>query len=185
MTDLYSNLSLGPAGLTTRILCISPGSLEDPIRCRLVVKQVMGVSSFEALSYTWSEDDQPSIRDRVITVNRSPCYVTSNLEAALRRLRQPKARRRIWVDAICINQADMDERSSQVMQMGQIYRNADRVIIWLGEGDRSTDLAMSSTTMAANLDSRCLVSSAQSARCIANVMAAERPETAFTMDSMI
>ncbi|KAK4552308.1 hypothetical protein LTR86_010479 [Recurvomyces mirabilis] len=131
MTELYSDLSLGPDGLTTRVLCIFPGNFEDPIRCRLVVKQLMGVSSFEALSYTWSEDDQPNIRDRAITVNRSPCYVTSNLEAALPRLRLPKARRRIWVDAICINQADLDERSSQVMQMGQIYRNADRVIIWL------------------------------------------------------
>jgi hypothetical protein len=44
-------------------------------------------------------------------------------------------RRTIWVDAICIDQSNPDERSQQVQLMGQIYRNAQRVLVWLGHSD--------------------------------------------------
>jgi hypothetical protein len=38
----------------------------------------------------------------------------------------------LWIDALCINQDDMMERNHQVARMGDIYRNATRVIVWLG-----------------------------------------------------
>jgi hypothetical protein len=47
-------------------------------------------------------------------------------------IRFPDRRRFIWADAICINQSDLQERSQQVRLMGNIYRNAERVLIWLG-----------------------------------------------------
>jgi hypothetical protein len=39
----------------------------------------------------------------------------------------------IWVDAICINQHDATEREDQVAKMFQIYDDALRVIIFLGD----------------------------------------------------
>jgi hypothetical protein len=45
----------------------------------------------------------------------------------------------MWIDAICINQTDLVERSKQVQHMADIYKLASRVVIWLGEEkDRST-----------------------------------------------
>ncbi|KAK8115627.1 hypothetical protein PG984_012129 [Apiospora sp. TS-2023a] len=61
--------------------------------------------------------------------------VTKNLATALTYLRNESYARNLWVDAICINQNDLDERSTQVAQMGAIYRTARRVISWLGIRD--------------------------------------------------
>jgi hypothetical protein len=44
----------------------------------------------------------------------------------------------LWADAVCINQKANKEKSSQVAQMNRIYEYANRVLIWLGDGDEST-----------------------------------------------
>ncbi|KAI8941941.1 hypothetical protein NX059_000055 [Plenodomus lindquistii] len=59
--------------------------------------------------------------------------VTSNLHAALQRLRDPNKRRTIWIDQLCINQWDLKEKSSQVAMMREIYKGCTRCLIWLGE----------------------------------------------------
>ncbi|TGO43539.1 hypothetical protein BOTNAR_2699g00010 [Botryotinia narcissicola] len=60
--------------------------------------------------------------------------VTSNLFDALHRLRSDDGvTQNIWVDALCINQKDLEERSWQVQMMGRVYAAASRVIVWLGE----------------------------------------------------
>jgi hypothetical protein len=43
-----------------------------------------------------------------------------------------------WIDALCINQDDLDEKTEQVQRMWQIYENAGLVIIWLGPEDENT-----------------------------------------------
>jgi hypothetical protein len=48
-------------------------------------------------------------------------------------------RRVLWIDAICINQKDNKERTVQVRLLSRIYRNAARVVVWLGEGDAEID----------------------------------------------
>jgi len=53
----------------------------------------------------------------------------------LQYLRQPSRTRKIWVDAICIDQSSTTERNHQVALMGEVYKLAKRVLIWLGEGD--------------------------------------------------
>lgn len=65
-----------------------------------------------------------------------------NLHAALLRLRDRFLERIIWVDAICINQLDLNERSSQVQRMAMIYALANRVIVWLGEAEDNSDQAL-------------------------------------------
>jgi hypothetical protein len=40
---------------------------------------------------------------------------------------------RLWIDAICINQADLDERKQQVQLMRDVYSGASRVVVWLRE----------------------------------------------------
>lgn len=59
--------------------------------------------------------------------------VAANLHAALRRLRLAEVTRWLWVDALCINQLDEDEKARQINIMGLIFSRAFRVIVWLGE----------------------------------------------------
>ncbi|KAH0545316.1 hypothetical protein FGG08_000615 [Glutinoglossum americanum] len=76
-----------------------------------------------------------------------PCHkqnlaVTSNLVAALQKMRNESWFRYLWIDAICINQGDVQERIDQVSIMRSIYEQARQTLIWLGEGDAGMDLAM-------------------------------------------
>jgi hypothetical protein len=47
----------------------------------------------------------------------------------------------LWIDAICINQDSEEERSQQVQLIGDIYKTAQQVLIWLGKGTRGSNLA--------------------------------------------
>jgi hypothetical protein len=69
--------------------------------------------------------------------------VTENLVAALLRFRYLTNQRVLWIDSICINQNAIEKRNHQVKLMGNVYQRADRVLIWLGEEDPTTELAYS------------------------------------------
>ncbi|KAI9642044.1 hypothetical protein NHQ30_009915 [Ciborinia camelliae] len=87
---------------------------------------------YEALSYAWG--DLPA--NKTITIDHTDYYVRDNLFAALEALQLRSRRRHLWVDAVCINQEDFDERNEQVALMSQIYAKADEVIVWLGKAGR-------------------------------------------------
>lgn len=76
-----------------------------------------------------------------IKINGRRCEVRQNLWQALYHLRLESAPRVLWIDAICINQADASERNRQVALMGKIYTCASNVIAWLGEADLSSSSA--------------------------------------------
>lgn len=85
---------------------------------------------YEALSYVWGA----SAGDRPIVCDGQRLFVTLNCYNALVHLRQSFRRRTLWIDAICIDQKgdNAKERNHQVQRMGQIYRDASCVIVWLG-----------------------------------------------------
>jgi len=125
---------LPPDGSQIRLVTIVPGKSTEEVKCLLkhydFKKDSTGGLNYEALSYVWG--------DATVTVsirlNGHKFQVTTNLEASLRALRYLKHERLIWIDAICINQSNIEERNQEVRRMGQIYRNALRVVIWLGRG---------------------------------------------------
>ncbi|PMD46841.1 heterokaryon incompatibility, partial [Hyaloscypha variabilis F] len=88
------------------------------------------VEKYEALSYTWG---QPGFNHQIICDDKQ-LPITQNLFEALRQLRKG-GERVLWIDAICINQSDDDEKSAQIPYMRNIYKLADRVVIWLGTAD--------------------------------------------------
>jgi hypothetical protein len=61
-----------------------------------------------------------------------PWQVTANLELALRYLRREERAVTLWVDALCINQADDDEKKVHIRRMDWVYANASPVVVWLG-----------------------------------------------------
>jgi hypothetical protein len=68
-----------------------------------------------------------------IQLQGRPFNVGRNLYRAFIRLRQPDRARTLWIDAVCINQKDMDERAQQVELMGKVYLRTTNCNIWLGE----------------------------------------------------
>jgi Heterokaryon incompatibility protein (HET) len=74
---------------------------------------------------------------KAITLSGRPWEVTQNLFSALQHLRLPNRDGILWVDALCINQADDDEKSRQVGQMRRVYAGSnctEKVLVWLGDG---------------------------------------------------
>ncbi|KAK3114527.1 hypothetical protein LTR53_007058 [Teratosphaeriaceae sp. CCFEE 6253] len=85
---------------------------------------------YEALSYTWGR----TTRDEAIELRPGTLLpITDNLAQALYRMRYLVQARVLWVDALCIDQSSLEERSEQVAYMADIYRRAWRVTVWLGE----------------------------------------------------
>ena len=60
-------------------------------------------------------------------LDRTPYYITKNLERVLRYLRSKESPRVLWINTIYINQNDLDEKSEQVLIMGEIYSRATKV----------------------------------------------------------
>lgn len=81
-----------------------------------------------------------------MTCNGAPLRITKSLHDALCNVRKPSEIVTIWADAVCINQDDVAEKSSQVLRMREIYANADKLFIWLGQqeypGDEHVALAV-------------------------------------------
>ncbi|OWO98772.1 hypothetical protein B2J93_4643 [Marssonina coronariae] len=95
---------------------------------------------YAALSYVWGEPEDTSL----IILNGSETTVQRNLELALRRLSTRAAfsgGQKLWVDAICINQQDPDEKSRQIGRMRTIYGEAVSVVAWIGEASDDSDMA--------------------------------------------
>lgn len=84
---------------------------------------------YTAFSYVWGN---PALV-KAMTCNDKPFAITQNLELALRRLRRSDVSIMLWVDQICINQDDLQEKSQQVVLMGTIYQRAWSTLVWLGE----------------------------------------------------
>jgi hypothetical protein len=60
-------------------------------------------------------------RERVPPIKDQSVPVTKNLYSALRHLRLHDKVRVLWIDALCINQSDLAERSHQIPYMGSIF----------------------------------------------------------------
>jgi hypothetical protein len=76
--------------------------------------------------------------------------VTRNLAEALTYLRREDLPRVFWIDAICVNQADLDERSRQVSLMASLYSQARTVAVWLGPEAQNSDIAFSCIELLSN-----------------------------------
>jgi hypothetical protein len=112
-----------------RVVLLPPGQWDDEIACRLINSSLESPLEYEALSYVWAQE--PGYR--CIRLNGSMHQITTNLFLALRRLRKASEARYIWIDALCINQDNGEERNHQVALMGSIYKSCTRALLWLGD----------------------------------------------------
>jgi hypothetical protein len=125
-----------------RVLTIEPGPRSAPIVISLEAIALSEQASYSALSYTWGDPTTKAIihvrsNDAQTPSRLSSLQVTRICQKALLRLRSLSEARRFWIDAICINQADLSERSAQVAQMGVVYKHASHIYIYIVEEDTS------------------------------------------------
>ncbi|TGJ79701.1 hypothetical protein E0Z10_g9060 [Xylaria hypoxylon] len=139
-----------------RVLVVEPAVYDGPIHCSFDYTTLTETGSavslprFDALSYCWDRspgnsyillDPNFQISGNVPWTGRR-FSVGRNIETGLRRLRREDKAIRIWIDAMCINQMDFEERAQQVSIMSLIYSYATTVHIWLGEGNLVVDTAL-------------------------------------------
>lgn len=129
-----------------------PGSFSDDIFAS-VLHIELNTAKYEALSYTWG---LPTQEHGTIYIRESnfpndigdlewgvkQLHVRPTLLEALRYLRLPDVPRVLWIDAVCINQQNVRERSQEVPRMGEIYNRAQQVVVWLGPEDNGTTVAL-------------------------------------------
>ena len=148
-----------PAG-NIRVLRLLPSEANDaPLECQLFDYPLLGrpVQSscpYEALSYVWGSEQKPfsiSILSRRSTASEpaQKLRIGANLDGALRHLRDGYAERLLWIDALCINQDDLDEKTAQVQLMANVYARASRVVVWLGDGNDTGEEALEAIRVAA------------------------------------
>jgi hypothetical protein len=151
-----------------RLLLIKPGAFDEQINASLLVVNDDQLGSedypYSALSYNWGnsaddctiiiQDDPASspvksinkVVDALRAVTQDKMMkVKPNLYEALKHLRKDNGVVALWVDALCINQFDNEEKAEQVLKMAQIYHKAYNVNIWLGSdspGDLVSNRAM-------------------------------------------
>ena len=124
-----------------RLLTLYPSILPSRTRCSLAsVPLDDNTPAYEALSYCWGS----LTNDEIITLNQEAFPITKCLGGALLALRLRNKARILWVDALCINQHDVTERSQQVQVMGDIYKAAERVVVWLRKSGNGSRIAMQS-----------------------------------------
>lgn len=135
--ELYPYQPLDPEIQEIRVLDVLPGppqSLDVSATVRHISLQDTPMPQYETVSYCWGD---ATIRGTMVLDNICiDCPLSS--VTALRYLRHADRPRTLWIDALCINQSDIKERSSQVALMAQIFTRTLRTLVWLGEADQRT-----------------------------------------------
>ncbi|POS70226.1 hypothetical protein DHEL01_v211380 [Diaporthe helianthi] len=135
LTSEYQYPPLAAESDHIRILDLFPGEEDAPIRARLDTCSLSDRPSYEAISYAWGSKTDNAV---VIICEGGVDYnieIPKSLHMALKRLRHHSEHRSMWADAICMNQADNEEKNHQVRLMRKIYQKATVVDIWLGDDD--------------------------------------------------
>lgn len=123
----YTHKSLEDSSGTIRLLKLLKRRPFGEIRCELVEVKLESAPVYEAISYTWGaagETEMIYIGDLVFSVSTTVSEVLYHLSSY-------NTERNLWIDSICINQTDNEEKGSQVSMMKRIYRRSSKVIIWL------------------------------------------------------
>lgn len=150
LAQLYAHFPLTKPR-SIRVLDLHPSrSTSSPLHGTLRVISLSGLHSYSTLSYTWGSPPPPPPPSSStatpwvhhITVSSTPLPLTQNCHQALTHLRRPFTGLTIWVDAICIHQADTREKDAQVALMKEVYGAASTTYVWLGEGNELSEYAM-------------------------------------------
>lgn len=125
------------------------GSQDDPVHIAVKtashtdVKQLFG--GFKGLRPTQKTSTRRLKRfniHRSLEQNQGSVSITQQLGQLLPYLRDVKKPRALWIDALCVNQSDLEERGHQVQRMSDVYQGAEKVIVWTGTAYDDSDIVL-------------------------------------------
>lgn len=138
----YEDLRFEPKQFSIRLIKLHPARTSDADIVIELFKNDTERPLYDAVSWCWGKGGR-------IRPVRARCdggdyclRISENLESALRHLRLTDKFRTLWVDAICIDQVNSVEKNKQVPMMSEIYGKAQRVCVWLGDGDGNSARAI-------------------------------------------
>lgn len=119
-----------------RLLKFDSTAPEKPLKFSLITCKFAEKPAHNSLSYEWGT----VAADQLILVNDRPFFIRENLHSFLKALATSAYRENyFFADAICINQVDISERNAQVQRMGDLYAQAENVLVWLGHSTAESD----------------------------------------------
>ena len=125
------------ASNSIRLLQLHPGRSDEPLKTSLQIFSLEDRPEYDALSYMWG----PKEPRHSIQVDNQSFLLRPNIYDFLLRLRFADRPRRLWLDAICIDQNNIEERGYQVSLMRDIYQRCRECLAWLGESkDRGDEV---------------------------------------------
>lgn len=108
-----------------RFIVLEPAKdSRDPPSCSIVQCRRAKSLEYSAVSYAWGELEFSQNLEIKCDGDTSYLRITANVNDLLRRLRACNVQKYLWIDAICLNQADKDEKAQQIPVMGRIYEEA-------------------------------------------------------------
>lgn len=148
----YHYTALKPGEPTIRLVNLYPAQFSDDVFVS-ILHVSLNEAKYEALSYTWGPPTRDTrniyVRTKESSTMADPpepgvqlLKIRPSLMEALRYLRLHDVARSLWIDAVCINQKSLTERSQQVPRMGEIYKRAQQAVVWLGPEDAGTHMAL-------------------------------------------
>ncbi|KAL4987650.1 heterokaryon incompatibility protein-domain-containing protein [Aspergillus falconensis] len=136
-----------PSADSIRLLRLKPGTDSEPIHANLEIVRInqIPLPLYEALSYTSVCDPADPSESCPVYIGKywDVVHVSTNCGKALRRLRHQKGDRLLWVDALCINYGDPEERNAQVCILREVYSRATKVLAYVGDERSNIGPAMS------------------------------------------
>lgn len=131
---LYKNHPLPDPNTHIRLLLIHPGRQDEPLKCNLSTAELSDCPDFKAISYTWGAAEPLA----EVQVNGHSISVRKNCHYALWQARLHLAGQHVWIDSICINQNDLEEKSAQVGMMYDIFAASAKVLACIGPHDKAS-----------------------------------------------
>ncbi len=126
-----------------RLLHLEPGAYGDPLKGHLSQADIDSAhGQYTALSYLWGKPVSSMADITRVQVDGAYLEVWPNLGKALRTLRSKDYTMTFWVDALCIDQSDVEEKTHQMMLMTEIYTSARLVRCWLGEATEASIIGL-------------------------------------------
>ncbi|KAK5944307.1 hypothetical protein PMZ80_003588 [Knufia obscura] len=138
-TPIYDNLDTNNNTTTPqiRLLKVNPTLTNNRITCNLTTVPLhTAKSKYVVLSYRWGTT--PATQP--ILLNGHLFLLRHNLWSFLDVIREQEGMM-LWIDALCIDQGNVEERNSQVKVMGRIFQGASMVLSWLGVGNEAVEMA--------------------------------------------
>ncbi|KAK2597585.1 hypothetical protein N8I77_012363 [Diaporthe amygdali] len=125
-----------------RLLNLHPGAPEDTIRADLEIVGINERHHYDAISYTWADENGGTTKCCSIILEPPGVSlpITRNCDSVLRRVRKHTSR--VWIDAVCIDQGNIQERGKQVNMMPLIYMGASRTFLYVGEASDDSALVL-------------------------------------------